>query len=175
MLTTDFDADTQAHLRLEYRYEDFQNSDQRPTVSDMTGDRIRLTTDLRHNLSEWLSVYLSLYGERKDAVEGFDADWQAGGTAGATIRFKGPIASQPRPWSVDLAVGLLERRFDSPDIAISTEPRLDDEGTVQGTLTVPVGDTWSAQTVLGYRKVLSNYDLFTLDDINTSLAMIKKF
>ncbi len=78
VLTTNFDPATQAQLRLEYRYEDYINSDLRPTVSDMTGSRIRLTGNLRHQVTPALAVYGSAYGERKDAVMGFDADWEAG-------------------------------------------------------------------------------------------------
>ena len=175
VVTADFDSQTQAHVRLEYRYEDFINSSARPTVSQMTGNRTRLSTDLGHAVTDWLSLSAVLYGERKDATVGYDADWEAGATLGTTIRFKGPVADQARPWSLDMSVGVIEREFDAPDTSMSTDRRHDDEANAQATLTVPIGDTWSGLGTVAYRTVLSNYDIYTLDDISTSLAVMKKF
>jgi hypothetical protein len=175
VLTTNFDPATQGQLRLEYRYEDYINSAIRPTVSDMTGSRTRLTGTLRHQVNAAWMLYGSAYGERKDAVAGDEADWEGGASVGGTVQFKGPIESQQRPWSLDLSAGALQRNFDANDPAISTAPRLDREAFVQGALTVPVGDTWSAIATLGYHRVLSTYDLYTNDNVSTSLALARGF
>jgi len=175
VITSALDNETQAHVRLEYRYEDFINSDARPTVSDMTGNRTRLSADLTHVVNDWLSLSAMIYGERKDAVQAFDADWEEGATADAVFRFKGPVSSQPRPWMLDLSLGADVRNYDQPDISMSSELRHDTELNAQAALTVPVGDSWSAVGTVGYRKVLSNYQIYTLDDVSTSLAVMKQF
>ena len=74
-----------------------------------------------------------------------------------------------------MSVGVIEREFDAPNPSMSTDRRHDDEANAQATLTVPIGDTWSGLGTVAYRKVLSNYDIYTLDDISTSLAVMKKF
>jgi tetratricopeptide (TPR) repeat protein len=175
VLTSDFDPGTEAHLRLESRYEDYFNSTIRPTVSDMTGARTRLSGDIRHQLNDWARLYASIYGERKNAVAGFDADWETGAAIGTTLRFNGPLANQPRPWSFDLSAGVLERSFDANDPTISADRRHDREAFAQGTLTVPVGQDWSMVGALGYQKQMSSYDLYSFDNVSTSLAMTRNY
>jgi hypothetical protein len=175
LVTSNFDPQTQAHLRFEYRYEQFSNSDDRPTVSDMTGGRERVTADVERMVTDWLSLSALIYGERKDAVQEFDADWEAGATVDATLRFPGPFTDPSRRWALDLSAGIIERQFDAPDTTMSTDSRHDDEGDLQSSLTIPVNKSLSAVGTVGYRKVLSNYTLYTLDDISTSLALMEQF
>jgi len=175
VLTTDLDPASRARLRLEYRYESYMNSAARPTVSDMTGGRIRLSGDVRHQLNDSASLYAVAYGERKNALAGDDADWEAGATLGTTLRFKGPVESQARPWSLDLSVGVLQRNYDAPDPLMSATARQDREAFAQAALNVPVADTWSAIATLGYSKQLSTYDLYTFDNLSTSLALTRSY
>jgi hypothetical protein len=170
-----FDPGTQGDVRLEYRYEDYQNSDFRPSVSDMTGGRTRLSGDLRRQINDRVIAYGQLFGERKDAAAGDQANWQIGGLVGTTIRINPPVANAAGPWSLDVQLGLESRNYDAPDPMISTSPRHDDEIFAQGALTVPLAPSWAAVGTLGYRKVSSSYDLYSYDDVSTSLAIMKSF
>lgn len=171
----DFDAATQGDVRLEYRYEDYVNSAYRPDVSDMTGERTRATADLKRQLNDRVALYGQLFGERKDASAEDRAYWQAGGLVGTTIAINSPLPNAAGPWSLDLQAGIESRNYDAADPMISTSARHDDEAFAQGTLTVPLAPSWSAVGTLGYRKVSSNYDLYSYDDVSTSLAIMKSF
>jgi len=171
----DFDPAMQGDVRFEYRYEDYQNSDYRPSVSDMTGGRARLSGDLKRQLNDRVTAYGQVFGERKDANAGDQANWQVGGVMGTTIRIDPPIANAAGPWSIDLQLGLESRDYDVADPMISTTPRHDTEAFAQGALTVPFAPGWSAVGTLGYRKVNSSYDLYSYDDVSTSLAIMKSF
>jgi hypothetical protein len=175
VVSANFDTQTQAHLRLEYRYEDFQNSTDRPSVSDMTGNRIRLSVDLSHAVTDWLTLSAMIYGERKEAAAAFDADWEAGATADARFTVPGTGGAQHRPWTVDLLAGYLGRNFDQPDPSMSTDTRHDTEATAQLSLTAPFADSWAIVSTIGYRKVWSNYAIYALDDLSTTFAVAKSF
>jgi tetratricopeptide (TPR) repeat protein len=172
VLTTALDPQTQSHVRLEYRQETFENSTLRPTVSDMDGARLRLSGDIRRQLNPTLSLYGSVYGERKGAVAADQADWEMGASLGTTLTLP---AGGANPWLLDLSAGALERDFDGPDPAISTAGRHDTRGFVQGVLTVPLAQGWAAQAAVGYSRQLSNYDVYTFSDTSTSLALTKSF
>lgn len=174
-LTTAIDPATDSHLRLEYRQETFENSALRPAVSDMDGARVRLSTDLRRQLNPAVALYGSVYGERKAAVSADNADWEMGGAVGTTLSFPAPGGAANGPWSLDLSVGALQRNFDGPDPSISSAARRDTEGYVQGVLTVPMPQGWSAQAAIGYSRQFSTYSLYTFSDTSTSLALTKSF
>jgi tetratricopeptide (TPR) repeat protein len=175
VLTDMLDPATQLRGRLEYRYETYFNSAIRPTVSDMTGPRTRATADLRHQLNDLATLYGSIYGERKSAVAGFNADWEAGGAAGVILRFAGPIKTPGGPWTLDLSAGGYGRIFDANDPTISSQPRQDKEAFVQGVLTIPFAESWAAVASLGYARQWSSYDLYSYDNVSTSLAVMKNF
>jgi tetratricopeptide (TPR) repeat protein len=175
VLTTALNPSTQVKARAEYRYESYQNSALRPTAANMTGSRVRVAGEIRHQVNQWALLYGSLYGERKDAIVGFDADWEYGGAVGTILSFKGPGPSDVGPWSLDLSVGLAGRNYDAPDPTISADPRRDTEGFAQAVLTVPLPQSWSVISTLGYHKVLSTYDLYTNDNVSASVSLAKSF
>ena len=174
VLTTNSDPQTLEHARFEYRYNDFMNSADRPDVANMSGPRLRLSGDVRRQMSDGLSLYGTLYVERVSAAIGMDADWEVGGTVGTTVRLLAPMGIGA-PWSLDASAGLLQRAFDTPDPTTSSDRRLDREVSAQLALTVPVGQGWSAVGTLAYRRSLSNYDLYSFDDKSVSLAMSRGF
>ncbi len=174
VLTGALDPATETHSRVEYRYEFYQDSDLRPTASDMTGPRIRWTEDMQHQVNDFLSLYASVYGERKIGVDGTETDWEGSGVVGGKVLFNAGADPQ-RATSLDLSAGLIARRYDTADPLFSTDQRFDKVGFVQAVLDVPLGSQWSAVATAGYRKQISNYDLYTFDDISTSLALSKDF
>lgn len=141
----------------------------------MTGTRLRASGDIRRQIDANTTLYAALYGERKTASTGMNADWEAGAVLGTVLRFSAPFANAPGPWSLDLSAGVLTRAFDAADPIVSTEARRDSAAFVQGALTVPVADSWSATGTLGYRRQVSNYGLYTYDNVSTSLALMKSF
>ena len=174
--THSFDPLTTAHARVDFRYEEFMDSDLRPDVSSMTGGRTRVSVDVQHEINPILSINAATYWERKLAEIGQDADWEVGVTTGVTVRFPRPIPLGSGPWSADLSGGLLERKYDTPDPTFSaTDARHDHEAFVQGVLTVPIAPTWSAIATVGYRRALSNYGLYTYNNASGSLAVLKSF
>jgi tetratricopeptide (TPR) repeat protein len=175
VLTTQLDPATIAKGRLEYRYEQFFNSALRPSVAGMTGARLRATGEIRHQLDAGTALYASLYGERKNAIFGTNADWEAGAVVGTVLSFSGPFANANGPWSLDLSLGVAQRQFDVNDPVVSPAARHDTEAFVQGALTVPVAESWSAIATVGYRRQVSNYGLYTFDNASASLAMLKSF
>ena len=175
VLTAAIDSQTQARVRLEGRDNFFVDSTDRPGVSDMSGWRVRLTGDVRRQVSPGVLVYGALYAERVAAVAGSYADWEWGGSAGTVISIKSPIAALPAKWSLDLSAGALQRLFDAPDFGESSDRRVDREAFAQAALTVPVADGWSAVTTLGYRRSFSKFDLHSYDNASVSLAVTKGF
>lgn len=72
--------------------------------------------------------------------------------------------------------GLAGRDYDEPDPFINVfEAQEDVEEFVRGTLTVPLRRDWAMQTAVGYRNVDSNYDIDTLDNVNVSIGVMKRF
>ena len=175
LLTTAVDPKTLAHVRLESRYEQFMDSARRPNVSDMTGARTRLSADLKHQATDWASFYGSVYGERKMALAGDSADWEAGAALGGIFALNLPALGEQGHWSLDLSAGILQRNFDANDPVISTNPRQDRQVYLQGSLTVPLAPSWSAVGTVGYQRQLSTYDLYTYDNVSGSLAVVKGF
>lgn len=175
-LSKALDLDTRAFVQGEYRLESFQDSRQRERASDRTGDRFRLNGTLQHQLTDRLSIFAAVEGERRNADRGYLSDWEYGGSVGAALAFSSPFPTMALPWTGTLKTGVLRREFDEPDPIIDVlDAQEDDEFFVQGVLTAPVFETVAVQGVVGYRNVDSNYDLRAYDDFNVSLALIKSF
>ena len=165
----------QFQTRFEYRYEDYQNSASRPTASDLTGARMRLTQSGQLHANDWLTLYGSGYAERKDGATAIKTDWEAGISAGTTLAF-GSKTSQLPPVTLDLQLGLAGRLYNSPDpIFSTTDVRMDKSAYVQASVNVPVAEHVSASVIAAYSRQISNYDLYTFDDASLSLALTTNF
>ena len=172
VITTNPSAGLSLQSRLEYRQEFYQSSADRPTNDEYTGARIRLTDSAAIAANDWLRLYSAGYAERKFALVGTKADWEAGLAGGMTLALGD--ASKGRPWTVDLQAGLIARLYDLADIS-QPDRRLDKIGFVQATVDVPLTDKVSAEASIGYRKQISNYTLDTFDDASVSLALKTDF
>jgi tetratricopeptide (TPR) repeat protein len=173
VITTNPAAGLSLQSRLEYRQEYYQSSAARPTNDEYTGARIRLTDSATLAANDWLKIYSAGYAERKFAEVGTKADWEAGVSAGMTLALGDSTKS--RPWTVDMQAGLVARLYDEADISQSSDPRFDKVGFVQATLDVPLTEKVIAEMILGYRRQISNYPLYTFDDASISLAIKTDF
>jgi len=166
---------TQLQTRFEYRYEDYQNSAQRPTASDLTGARMRVTQGAQVQANNWLRLYASGYAERKEGQTPIKTDWEAGAMTGATIAF-GAKDGQLPPVTLDLQLGLAGRLYDAPDSVFSTtDVRTDRSAYIQASLNVPVAEHVAASLIAAYSRQISNYDLYSYDDASLSLALTTSF
>ncbi|MGN6768218.1 MAG: surface lipoprotein assembly modifier [Rhizobiaceae bacterium] len=170
-----FTRDTRGELRVEYRYQDYRDSDLRPTASDRTGSNIDIIGTLRHQITNRFAAYVGVEGERHDARRGYESYWSLGATIGGIYLLDPLIGNGSRPWTADLSFGMLNRSYDEPDTLMAAYDRHDVETFVQGILTIPLRETWSMQTVVSYRSVNSNYDIDKFDNVSVSLGFTKSF
>ncbi len=171
-----FDALNRGELRFEYHYLDYDNSDFRPTASERTGNRFDMSGYFEHAFNGRFKVFGIGEAARHDADTGDQSFWEAGGSLGLSYAFDPPISTLPGRWTTTVWGGILRRTFDEPDTSIylSMKER-DTEAFIYGGLTVPLADKWALQTSVGYRKVSSNYELYSFDGMNVSLAIAKRF
>lgn len=167
---------TRLAIRGEYRAESFKDSDLRPTSSQRSGDRVRATVGLQHQLNSQTLLYANLSTEHREADRDYLSYTEGGISVGGSYSFRSPFASQEELWSVGLSAGYVKREYDTNDPVFSlTQAEEDDERFVEGSLTVPLAKTWALQNVVGYRDVRSNYDLRRFDNVSASLAVVKSF
>lgn len=170
-----FSRDTRGELRVEYRYQDYRDSDLRPTASGRTGSNIDIIGTLRHQVTNRFAAYVGVEGERHDARRGYESYWSLGATIGGVYLLDPLIGNGSRPWTADLSFGMLERSYDEADPLMTAYDRHDVETFVQGILTIPLRETWSMQTAVSYRNVNSNYDIDKFDNVSVSLGVTKSF
>ena len=174
-LSKAFSPQTRAEARFEYRHQDYRDSALRPTVSLRTGAEYRLQGSLQHQFNDRTLLYGLLDVERTTAEVGYEERWEVEGVIGANYSFRSPFRSQQQRWTAGIAVGLAERRYDEPNPMISANEQRDIERFIRGTLTVPLRETWSLQTVVSYQDVDSNYDIDSFDNLSTSIGLMKRF
>ncbi|MBP0617679.1 outer membrane beta-barrel protein [Jiella mangrovi] len=171
------DRRTRLVVNGEYRHENFKDSDLRPTVSDRTGDRFIGSVAIQHQFSPAFIGFASLGGDRRDADVGYDSVTEVNLSVGGRLNFAAPIAMPTNdPWTAGITLGYVHRDYDDPDPVFSTSAAQEtEEGFVEGTLEVPIRDNWSVQAAASYRDVRSNYDLYSYDNVSTSLGIAKRF
>lgn len=177
-LSKRFSPQTRAEVRFEYQYQDYRNSTLRPTADDRTGDKYLVGGVLLHQLTDRVSVFGFLNGERTEARREYESNRQIEAGLGMNYSFAAPLTFKNAPslWTVGLAAGLGRRLYDEPDPAINAgQAQRDVESFVRGTLTIPLAETWSVQTTVGYQNVSSNYDIDSFDNISTSIGFMKRF
>jgi hypothetical protein len=55
------------------------------------------------------------------------------------------------------------------------EEQEDNEIYAEMSLLVPLKEDWALQSVLGYRNVDSNYDIYKYDNLSASIGVVKRF
>jgi hypothetical protein len=158
----------------EYRHEWFQDSVDRPTSSDRSGDRIYSSVSGQYLLTPDILVTGALTGEVRDADADYLSYQELGVALGIALRIAPPIGEQS--WRIAFRGGYAHRRFDAPDPTFSlSDVQKDDETFVEASLTVPLNEDWEMLTSLSYRNVDSNYDLYRYDNLGAALAVTRKF
>jgi tetratricopeptide (TPR) repeat protein len=167
---------TRAETRFEYRYQDYRDSARRPFTSLRSGDEYRLQTSLQHQLNDRMLLYGVVDVERSGAELGYEKSWEVEGIIGANYSFRSPFPEQQQMWTAGISVGLAERRYDDPNPIIDAgEEQRNVEHFIRGTLSVPLGETWSLQTLVSYQDVHSNYDLDSFNNLSTAIGLMKRF
>ncbi|MDQ0322616.1 tetratricopeptide (TPR) repeat protein [Pararhizobium capsulatum DSM 1112] len=175
-LITDLSITTRLVFGNEYRREAFQDSFDRPTASDRTGDRYRSSLTLQHFLSGNVALWASLLADRRLADVSYLSYQEFGLNVGLSIDMDSPIATQADPWTLGFALGYANRNYDSPDPTYSLDTEQEDnEAYAELSLLVPFKENWEFQTVLGYRNVNSNYDIYSYDNMSASLGVVRRF
>jgi tetratricopeptide (TPR) repeat protein len=165
---------TQLQIQEEYRREQYENSELRPTTDLRTGHRIDGTARVQQQLSDRFAIFAAVEGERRITWRDYLDVWQWGGSAGWVLAFN-PIAKQPDKWTFGVTGGFLRRDYDGPDETFSDEAEWDKERYVVGTFNIPFRDGWGLQAQSGYRSVDSNYDTRIYENIHGSVAIAKRF
>lgn len=160
----------------EYRRETFHDSLRRPTASDRTGDDIEGSMTVQHMLSSDVTLFASLVGGRRLADVGYYSFNTYGANAGISVNFASLLKAGAYPWTLSLFAGYNRRNYDAPDRTFSlTDTQHDDEAFLQASLITPFNQDWALQTVIGYRNVHSNYDIYSYDNVSTSVGVVRKF
>lgn len=158
-----------------YRYEDYSNTKSRLTAEQQSGNRFDTQMSYSRFLTENLSVNGRLLASRKEARDGYLASSDIGAVIGAALRYAAPVGEGPA-WILALDAGVSRRNYDDPDIMINAkESQQDTELTVNLRQIVPFTDTTALVGEAGYRKVWSNYDIKSFDNISLSLGVQSAF
>ncbi|KQT85746.1 tetratricopeptide repeat protein [Aurantimonas sp. Leaf443] len=160
---------------LEARHEAFQDSTDRPTSSDRTGERYNASLAAQYALSDRTVLFSTLIGERRLADADYLSYGEVGGVLGVSHSFASPVAALEAPWTLTLAAGLSGRWFDEPDRLVGSDEEHDREFFLQATQLVPLRDEWAMQLQAGYRDVASNYDMRDYDNLRAAIAILKRF
>jgi tetratricopeptide (TPR) repeat protein len=175
-LETQFGPQLSGSFALEYRHEMFQNSATRPTASLRTGHRVTGSSALQYKVSDDVTLFGVLMGERRIAQVGFQSLWEFGVTGGVVFDFASPIQHFEQDWSLILSASYFHRQFDAPDPLINAAlAQVDDDIQLSAALTVPLDDDWSLQGAVSYRAVESNYGLSDMTNFSVTAGVLKEF
>lgn len=173
-LISQYDQGARLSVRGEYRYENYRDSDLRPTASERTGNRYRGDLEFQQAISGQFVILAGAEAERRDAETGDSSNYAVGGSLGARMSFADPFAVSKVPWTLSVTGGYIYREYDEAEFGMA-EVQTDDEAFVDVTLAVPVADGWSMLASGGYRNLDSNYDMKTFDNVSGTLTIVRQF
>jgi tetratricopeptide (TPR) repeat protein len=167
--TDDFGA------QVEYRYEDYNNTKSRLTAENQTGDRIDGQLSYSRQVTEDFNLSARLLATRRSAEEDYLSSTELGLGIGSALRFASPVGDGPA-WVLALDTAVARRNYDGPDAMINAdESQQDTEFSINLRQIVPFNDRVALVAEAGYRKVWSNYDIKTFDNISVSLGIQTSF
>ncbi|MBN9669495.1 tetratricopeptide repeat protein [Roseibium aggregatum] len=170
------DIQTRIDAKFEWRYRWYHDTQDYPTVSDRTGSFLRFASTVSRQVSKAWRARVLLLADFEETRVNSDQSFELGGGVGVTYRFGSPVAQLPRPWSVDLEAGYLNRQYAEPDPLIdASESEFDHEGWVRGALTVPLRYDFSVGFTGEFRRQYSNYDLSTYSNTSAMISLTKAF
>ncbi|RKE85765.1 tetratricopeptide repeat protein [Rhizobium sp. AG855] len=161
--------------QLEYRYEDYNNTKSRQSPEYQTGDRIDGQLSYSRQITEDFNISSRVLATRRIAETDYLSSTELGLGIGSAWRFAAPIGDGPA-WVLALDTAVSRRNFDGPDAMIDADERQQDtEFSVNLRQIVPFTDSVALVAEAGYRKVWSNYDIKTFDNISVSLGIQSSF
>lgn len=168
---------TNVLIKAEYRYRNFNKTENAQTADDRDGNEYRLEGRLSHVVSpNWL-VTVGLQGQATTAQKDFLAYRQGTATLGVTHSFVPPVMDLEKTWLATAAIGTTVRNYiDNDPIFSLTDKQSDRELFVRGSLTIPgPADGWSWLLESEYRDVASNYDIRVHDNLSASVSIVKRW
>ncbi|TPP10238.1 tetratricopeptide repeat protein [Rhizobium glycinendophyticum] len=161
--------------QVEYRYEDYNNTKSRKTAEYQTGDRFDGQLSYSRQVTEDFNLSARLLATRRSAEAEYLSSTEVGLGLGSAWRFASPVGEGPA-WVLALDSGLSRRNYDAPDAMINAnESQQDTEFSVNLRQIVPFNEHVALVAEAGYRKVWSNYDIKTFDNISVSFGIQSSF
>ncbi len=160
---------------LQYRYEDFSNTKSRRTANLQSGHRFDGQFSWSHNLTEDFSLTGRILATRRDAEVGYLSSSELGGAISGTYRYAALIGDGPA-WITGVEAAVAGRGYDDPDSMINSATRQrDTDFSLNLRQIVPFSESVALVAEAGYRKVWSNYDIKSFDNISLSIGIQSAF
>ena len=160
---------------LQYRYEDFSSTKSRRTANLQSGHRFDGQFSWSHNLTEDVSLTGRLLATRRDAEVGYLSSSELGGAISGTYRYAALLGDGPA-WITGVEATFAGRGYDDPDSMInSAERQRDTDFSLNLRQIVPFSERVALVAEAGYRKVWSNYDIKSFDNISLSIGIQAAF
>ncbi|WP_187182171.1 tetratricopeptide repeat protein [Rhizobium sp. WL3] len=160
---------------LQYRYEDYSNTKSRQTAELQSGNRFDAQASWTHNVSEDFSLTGRMFATRRDAETGYLSSTEVGGAISGTYRYAALIGNGPA-WIIGLEAAVAARAHDDPDAMINAgESQRDTDFSLNLRQITPFNERVALVAEAGYRKVWSNYDIKSFDNISLSIGLQAAF
>ncbi len=161
--------------QVEYRYEDYNNTKSRQSAEYQTGDRIDGQLSYSRQITEDFNLSGRVLATRRIAEADYLSSTEVGLGVGSAWRFASPVGDGPA-WVLALDTAVSRRNYDGPDAMINAdEHQQDTEFSINLRQIVPFTESVALVAEAGYRKVWSNYDIKTFDNISVSLGIQSSF
>jgi hypothetical protein len=162
-------------LSLQYRYEDYSNTKSRKTAELQSGNRFDAQASWSHNISEDFSLSGRILATRRDAETGYLSATEVGAAISGTYRHAALIGEGPA-WIIGVEAAVAGRGYDDPDTMINSgESQRDTEFSLNLKQITPFTERVALVAEAGYRKVWSNYDIKSFDNISVSIGIQSAF
>jgi tetratricopeptide (TPR) repeat protein len=160
---------------LQYRYEDYSNTKSRKTAELQTGNRFDGQVSWSCNVTEDFSLSGRLLATRREAETGYLSSTEVGGAISGTYRYAALIGDGPA-WMIGLEAAIAGRGYDDPDTMINSgESQRDTDFSLNLKQITPFTERVALVAEAGYRKVWSNYDIKSFDNISLSIGIQSAF
>jgi hypothetical protein len=161
--------------QIEYRYEDYNNTKSRQSAENQTGDRIDGQLSYSRQITEDFNLSARLLATRRTAEADYLSSMEVGLGFGSAWRFASPVGDGPA-WVLAFDTAVARRNYDGPDAMINAdESQQDTEFSINLRQIVPFTERIALVAEAGYRKVWSNYDIKTFDNISVSIGIQSSF
>lgn len=170
------DARTEVTLRGEAAYDSYFNSAMRPTAALRSGMHYSAEAGIDYRLTPEVELFLKARFDRRGARRGYLSTMQIGGEAGVAFMFDSPVEALDGAWRISVSGGARHLVADAPDPVFSaTTPEQTSQVFVQGSLTVPLPNSFAYQLGASFTQSMSNYPFGRYRNFAVSTALTKGF